>query len=682
MLPYASRATVVGAFMVALSFSGVAGAIAPDPEIVKTSAPFKGEDAGTGSPLASSEVKGVETSAPEQTSNAFTSDAQSEEAPQAPGSAPVTAEVPALAETPAAAPAASLFSSLSFDFHGYYRARYVNLNNVPTARTEMRCMGGDCWPARSSEGETHFSRDDASDGSFFYNRLRLEPSLRLGGDPAKGVMPHVALHAQLDLLDTVMWGDNARDAAVPLFATNPSLTGIDGSERPALLVRRLWLEVPVGIGVVRVGRQASHGGLGILFNDGNGFRNEFGDADGGSSFDRVLFATRPLTIMNALTKGDRRETPLLLIAGHDRLVEDQLGFGSNASKVESRFDGGPFGFLTDPVCGGEQAPQGEARSRKCDTSVTQWIAGLIWRDDALNLRSPTDELTLGAIYVNRLQAFSDSSMHIIDGFWRFKLGLWGDVSLLTEGEAAMIRGETRSVKILAGHLDPITGKSTDPLKGDILNAVGRVGLTSASWDGLLELGHSSGDEKLIRGDNRFKMFPMHADYRVGLLMFPVALHARSANTNAGLASDALHGGGGVFNATYLNPKARYRLQGRGHQLEFVAQAVLAWAETLNGGLAENGVAADYYAPRDFDNPWADNRCGFLDPECGLGWELDLAVKFKWLPIKVPGMGANDQYALHWSNEFGVMKAGYALARRLAEGADTLWTLQSRLAFVW
>lgn len=679
MLSLATRAAFAGMFVLALSLPGMAhatGVMQGDVESVAV------ENELLAPAEASELVQDTGLTASDDTATAEALDETVVDETAGAGKT-VSAPVVDLAPTPqATSGAANLLSSLSFDFHGYYRARYVNLNNVPIARTELRCVDGNCRPVRSSEVETHFSRDDASDGSFFYNRLRLEPSLRLGGDPEKGEMPKVALYSQLDLLDTVLWGDNARDAAVPLFASNPSLTGIDGSERPALLVRRLWLEVPVGIGVVRVGRQASHGGLGILFNDGNGFRNEFGDSDGGSSFDRVLFATRPLTIFNALTQGDRRETPLLLIAGHDRLVEDQLGFDSNPLRTDSRFDSGPFGFLTDPICGGEQDPQGEKPTNKCDTSVTQWITGLIWRDDALNLRSATDELTLGLIYVNRLQKFSDSSMHIVDGFWRFKFGLWSDVSLLTEGEAAMIRGKTRSVKILAGLLDPVTGKSAKHLKGDILNAVGRVGLTSTAWDGLVEVGYSSGDEKLIDGDNRFKMFPMHADYRVGLLMFPVALHARSANTKAGLTSDALHGGGGVFNATYLNPKARYRLQGKGHQVEFVAQAVLAWADTLNGGKSADAVAADYYAPRDFDDPWADNRCGFLDPECSLGWELDLAVKFKWLPIKVPGMGANDQYALHWSNEFGVMKAGYALARRLAEGADTLWTLQSRLAFVW
>ena len=94
-------------------------------------------------------------------------------------------------------------------------------------------------------------------------------------------------------------GDNARQASVPLFAENPSQTGIEGDERPSLFVRRLWLEVALPVGLLRLGRQASHGGLGLLFNDGNGFRNDFGDATGGTTFDRVVFATRPLTVINA-----------------------------------------------------------------------------------------------------------------------------------------------------------------------------------------------------------------------------------------------------------------------------------------------------------------------------------------------------------------------------------------------
>lgn len=576
--------------------------------------------------------------------------------------------------TGAAALAKALPGKLSFDLHGYYRARFVHAANVPVARLDS------AGRVVSGREFLHVGRDDASDANYFTNRLRLEPALLWGEE---GQAPRVALRSQLDLLDTVLWGDNARQSSVPLFASNPSNTSVDGTERPMLFVRRLWLEVMLPVGQLRVGRQASHGGLGLLFNDGNGFRNDFGDAEGGSTFDRVMFATRPLTILNAITKGDKSETPLLLVLAYDRLVQDPLGFGSDPTTVDRRLDAGPYGFLSPANCGDKRDPTGTGPTAKCDSSVGQWVTGLIWRDDKLNFRKDTDELLAGVIYSNRAQSFSDSRLHIADLFWRLQMGLTKTgPSLLTEGEVAVIRGQTSGVKILPGGVfDDTTGKSEEALRGEILNYAARVGLTTRLWDGLVEVGHSSGDEQLIGGDQRFKMYPMSADHRVGLLMYPVALHARSYNTMAGRASDALHGGGGVFNSTYLNPKARYRIHKETWQAEFVGQAVLAWADTLNGGEVR-GFTADYYAPRNPADPWANNACGVFDPACALGWEVDVAVKLKWLPADLPGAGVHDRFMLQWTNEFGLMQAGRALEPRLAQGAGMLWTVQSRLAFLW
>lgn len=581
-----------------------------------------------------------------------------------------------LPNTATATASADGLGRLQFEMHGYYRTRYVRLNNVPVGRLD----GSGTLAA--DDTTAHTGRDDASDGHFLHSRLRLEPTLRWGGNPKRGKAPQVALLSQIDLMDTVVWGDNARQADVPLFANNPSQTGLDGGERAQLLVRRLWLEVALPIGQLRVGRQGSHGGLGILFNDGNGFRNDFGDANGGTTFDRVLFATRPLTIYNAIKKGDKRETPLIFVLGHDWLVEDPLGFGKNPAATSTRVAAGPYGFLTDPTCGGKADPTGSKPTQKCNSDVSQMMTGLIWKDTKWKLRSPTDELQLGGIYVRRTQQSTQSEMHIIDGFWKVQVATTpSGPSLLTEGEVSLIKGSTKGLPVLGGQFDNKTGLAQNKIEGDIINAVGRVGLTSPGWDGLLEYGYSSGDEQLIGGDLVFKMFPMHADYKVGLLMYPVALWARSSNTAAGVASGALQSGGGVFNSNYLNAKGRYRVTSKTWQLELTAQGLAGWANTLNGGEVL-GLIADYYAPRDPAKPFANNRCSAFDPACALGVELDVAAQLKWLPAELPGAEARDRYMMRWSVEGGVLFAGKALSPRLAEGADTLSTIQSRIAFVW
>jgi hypothetical protein len=74
---------------------------------------------------------------------------------------------------------------------------------------------------------------------------------------------------------------------------------------------------------------------------------------------------------------------------------------------------------------------------------------------------------------------------------------------------------------------------------------------------------------------------------------------------------------------------------------------------------------------------ASASCG-IGAECFLGWELDLALKLSW--------GPRDE--MRWSNEFGIMGVGDALGaggdlrtgNRLTDG--TIWTLQSRIAFVF
>ena len=56
------------------------------------------------------------------------------------------------------------------------------------------------------------------------------------------------------------------------------------------------MEFKLPVGVMRVGRQESHWGMGLLANHGNGFDDLFGDNHWGATFDRIMFATQPLAI--------------------------------------------------------------------------------------------------------------------------------------------------------------------------------------------------------------------------------------------------------------------------------------------------------------------------------------------------------------------------------------------------
>ena len=75
----------------------------------------------------------------------------------------------------------ALASRLHFDLHGLFRARYENLHNVPVARLDTD---------GTLASAPHTGRDDASNWHFVYSRLRLEPTLRYGGEQGEGAKAH------------------------------------------------------------------------------------------------------------------------------------------------------------------------------------------------------------------------------------------------------------------------------------------------------------------------------------------------------------------------------------------------------------------------------------------------------------------------------------------------------------
>ncbi|HEX5034363.1 MAG TPA: hypothetical protein VFW62_07785, partial [bacterium] len=127
---------------------------------------------------------------------------------------------------------------------------------------------------------------------FGQQRFRIDPILKINDN--------ISFHAQLDLLDDVIFGTND---VTQLTVFNPivgTITlpggagafGVTGPEAGdivtggggSLNVRRLWVDILTPIGKFRIGRQPSNWGLGIFQNDGNGMYAKFGD-----TFDRFLY---------------------------------------------------------------------------------------------------------------------------------------------------------------------------------------------------------------------------------------------------------------------------------------------------------------------------------------------------------------------------------------------------------
>ena len=171
---------------------------------------------------------------------------------------------------------------LDFDLEGYYRTRGYMFKELF---------------ASPIDGPGEVARPNGT-GKYMQQRLRLRPVISFE-KRAKFTM-------MVDVLDDVVWGDNASKASTALFAGDPSVTGQSGLETSTFNIKRAWMEFDIPVGKVRVGRQPSQWGLGILGNDGNGFDDLFGENHGGSTFDRVLFATRPLAIVEKAMAAARR----------------------------------------------------------------------------------------------------------------------------------------------------------------------------------------------------------------------------------------------------------------------------------------------------------------------------------------------------------------------------------------
>jgi hypothetical protein len=540
------------------------------------------------------------------------------------------------------------------------------------------------------------TRDAATDAAYAFMRLRLEPAIVFGSNRFQ---PVAALRAQIDMLDNVVFGDNSRAASTPIFANDPSTTSLYSgytwsTDVAPIYLRRLWLEFMTPLGQIRIGRQGSHGGLGLLFNDGGtgafgatpdgSFRNDFGDALSGTTFDRVIFLTRPLSIVNTLGGthiAERRgpdgqpTTPLVLGLAYDWLAEDVRGYGSNPAPRSQV----PFGFLA----GGGYPGQPLAGN----DDVWQTTLILAWLDPDFNAEvSARDELVAGLVMVHRGQAYTRSDIWIGDIFYRLRWSAFGRRAPLiySEGELYTIQGTSNAVSLTGDFCDTPEGcepfrDGTPPgtitpygnterqLGANIWGGAARLGLEDPMWTAMIESGFSTGQAGAsLIGNTVFTQRPNNPNYQVGLLLYPVVLNVRTANAYS--FSPAVWSNGGVWNSVYAFPQIRVRPLGQNGGLELIGQFMVAFADQLNGPLNRAAGGPTGTCPALFSS------------QCFLGWEADFALKLSW--------GPHDE--MRWSNELGIMGVGDALgtpntAISASYGRLTdpiLWTLQTRIAFLF
>jgi hypothetical protein len=536
---------------------------------------------------------------------------------------------------------------LKFKFHGYYRTRYNWVGNAP-------------MPKGSIPSASAFPSKNASYGEM---RLRLDPEVTYGPNPD---LPIARLRFTIDGLDNVVYGDNARVFSVPLFAVDQSKTDRNGFDlTESLKLERAWIEFLVPIGQIRVGRMESHWGMGTLTHAGNGLA-EWGEFYRGETFDRILFATRPITLARGISKGDTRQTPLIYAFVYDRLTQDPVvdsvvasaADGSSGAATNPNFK--PF-YTTFP----ERSTFPLAYLTNLDRRVSEIVNVLAWFDEDFG-RGATDEFFIGGYVVYRFQRSTDSRITIPDVAWRLKSTLKkkSHLAITTEGEFYTILGHSGAL----GFTGPQPGVSPSCPPGPcqegfarIYNLLARIGvMDEGKWAAQLEGGWATGDDNVLGGAFPgtaqedpivLKTRGFNENIKVGLLMYQVALKALTFQALSPLGAVELGANGSVWNSKYLMPSFRFTIV---PGLEVHTQFLVGWADKLDPVIYGNQKSA----------------CGFT-AECFLGWEADLAIRAK--------VGAKD---IIWVDlESGMMQPKQAFTNAGFNDA-WLWTVQLRAAMIF
>lgn len=541
---------------------------------------------------------------------------------------------------------------LQFDLEGYYRVRghrFTDLFAVPLSGPQS---------GRPNQVATYMTQ-----------RLRLQPVVKYE-DLATFKM-------QADVLDDVVWGDNASLNSTALFAGQPSMTGIDGQETADFQLNRAWVEITLPVGVVRAGRQPSHWGMGLLANHGDGFDDMFGDNHGGSTYDRMMFATRPLAIASkALGKKDTG-IPLFLALGVDRLVEDSQDQYYGYSCPE--FVDGPWVQGThdqyDPRCDitdikGEPGRDGVAdlthgyteerdpSQRPSDwwadgkDDVYEFIYALIYKGEDIQMAGGTGDLIAGVYTVNRKQAETGSDVWIMDAYLKAQLR-----GILVEGEVLHIGGETNAIAI-PGSYDPSSDGNPLAKEADIWGYVGRLGYDAGSIKTVFETGYASGDNDVT--DKDFTGRAIHSDFNVGLLFYDEIMSRVTAATWGDSAS-GLWSKGGVYNSRYIFPSITLEPI---TDLKINMAYLRAWPDRPDG--------ANILCKKGDEAGGKKLTCGdYQAKDDHLAWEVDMGIQYRFHGNHIL-LGLEGAYA-KTSDRIPVERAGL-------NPKGEFVTVQSRLAF--
>ena len=419
----------------------------------------------------------------------------------------------------------------------------------------------------------------------FHHRLRIAPGFSY--ERASGFLRLVKIKLEGDLLD----GDHAfspQFREVLAFETRPRY-GSDLFDADNILLRQAYVAVGTTAGHLKIGRQVSNWGLGLVAGDGTARPMTFGMSRWGDVVDRAQLVVKPV----GLFTGDPKQNPLYLVGAVDRVWRDDT--------ADQEQDGHTFNFIGSALVRFPWIQGGFYMVRRHQSYREQPLA---WDCEGGSCAQDT------GLNAERL----DTRAWVLDAFLSVERG-FGPVRVYGAGEAAWILGDT----------ELFHSADIDRHRLEEVGFVARAGVEYGMADLRLEFGYASGDTD--SADDRIRGFSFDRDYRVGLVLFPQYLARLTAISAWNLSRPEyshmapagvshLPTDGALTNALYVNPVLKLAPTDRLHVL-----IGLLWAraeERAYDPFQSNMVAGSEVkgwrgAPR----------------KRALGWEVDLAVGYDW-----------------------------------------------------
>lgn len=508
-----------------------------------------------------------------------------------------------------------------FQVHGEYQARYqamASLRLTPTSSAINTRPG--------------LREDTLGQTNFGHHWLRVTPRLQ--------VKTGLEVVGQLDVLTGLVIGDRAHDT----HADHTPRDDYNGFSN--IQPRWLYATINTEVGVVRVGQQPSHWGMGILANDGD-HPSVFGDYRYGAIVERILFATRPLgkeSAWNVALAGDlvyRDNTARLTRGDHAyqgvvatwlERGQNQIGiYGVYRNQTRERVSGGEFFPYDDKI---------EVGVIDSSARFATPVAG----EDAYLFGAAEAAFIFGSTNAVRTQAQALEGRHVT-------VRAYGGAVQL--GVAHTAHESDDRAAPANGSAAPTAQKARPPMQfGDIVAQV--------------EVGYASGDADPY--DDVQKRFTFEPNHRIGLLLFDEVMRFQTARAataaqdpllaNASRptpGSDLLPSNGGVFGAQYINPTVIVRPVRR---------------LDLKGGMVVAQATADVVDPYRLalQGSYVNYRGGSAKRR-DLGMELDAG--FEW---RIP---LDYEMTLNLGAQGGLLFPGGALANALGERMKTPWITIAR-----